>query len=43
LKAWIDDQKNEYNLTFWRTRGGSEVDFVVHGKDFFITIEVKGT
>lgn len=28
-------------MFFWRTRGGSEVDFVVYGKDCFIAIEVK--
>jgi predicted AAA+ superfamily ATPase len=41
LKAWIDDQCADYDLTFWRTRGGSEVDFVVYGKDCFVAIEVK--
>ena len=41
LKAWIDDQQTNYALTFWRTRGGSEVDFVLYGEDCFIAIEVK--
>jgi predicted AAA+ superfamily ATPase len=41
LKAWIDDQQEDYELSFWRTRGGSEVDFVLYGKDCFIAIEVK--
>ena len=41
LKAWIDDQQEDYALTFWRTRGGSEVDFVLYGKDCFVAIEVK--
>lgn len=41
LKAWIDEQQTEYELTFWRTRGGSEVDFVLYGKDCFIAVEVK--
>lgn len=41
LKAWIDDQQSGYELTFWRTRGGSEVDFVLYGKDCFLAIEVK--
>ncbi len=41
LKAWIDDQLGDYELTFWRTRGGSEVDFVLYGKEYFIAIEVK--
>ena len=41
IKAWIDDQQSDYELSFWRTRGGSEVDFVVYGKNCFIAIEVK--
>lgn len=41
LKAWVDDQQADYELSFWRTRGGSEVDFVLYGKDCFIAIEVK--
>lgn len=41
LKAWIDDQQADYELTFWRTRGGSEVDFVLYGKNCFIAVEVK--
>jgi predicted AAA+ superfamily ATPase len=28
-------------LNFWRTRAGSEVDFVVYGEDTFCAIEVK--
>lgn len=41
LKAWIDDQELDYELFFWRTRGGSEVDFVLYGKGCFVAIEVK--
>jgi predicted AAA+ superfamily ATPase len=41
LKAWIEDQQSDYELTFWRTRGGSEVDFVLYGKNCFLTVEVK--
>lgn len=41
LKAWIDNQHDDYELTFWRTRGGSEVDFVLYGKDYFVAIEIK--
>lgn len=41
LKAWIDDQQADYKLAFWRTRGGSEVDFVLYGKDCFLAVEVK--
>lgn len=41
FKAWVDDQQADYELTFWRTRGGSEVDFVLYGKNCFIAVEVK--
>lgn len=41
FKAWIEDQQEDYELTFWRTRGGSEVDFVLYGKGCFIAVEVK--
>ncbi|HXF29377.1 MAG TPA: DUF4143 domain-containing protein, partial [Chlamydiales bacterium] len=41
LKAWIDAQTTDYSLSFWRTRTGLEVDFVVYGKDGFWAIEVK--
>jgi len=41
LKARIDDRQSDYELTFRRTRGGSEVDFVLYGKDCFIAFEVK--
>ena len=41
LKAWVDNQQADYELTFWRTRGGSEVDFVLYGQNCFIAVEVK--
>lgn len=43
LKAWIDEQQEPYNLNFWRTRGGSEVDFVIYGEKKFWAIEVKNS
>ena len=43
LKAWIDEQMEHYELTFWRTRGGSEVDFVIYGEKYFWGIEVKNS
>jgi uncharacterized protein len=43
LKAWIDEQEERYDLTFWRTRSGSEVDFVVYGAKGFWGIEVKNS
>jgi predicted AAA+ superfamily ATPase len=41
LRAWIDYTGADATLSFWRTRAGSEVDFVVYGKDAFTAIEVK--
>ena len=41
LLAWIGYGNPENKLFHWRTRGGSEVDFVVYGPDTFCAIEVK--
>lgn len=43
LKAWIDEQVTSYSLTFWRTRSGVEVDFVIYGERGFWAIEVKNS
>lgn len=43
LKAWIDLQKAPHELSYWRTRSGSEVDFVVYGEKEFWGIEVKNS
>ena len=41
LRAWIAYGDTGCDLFFWRTRGGSEVDFVVYGPETFVAIEVK--
>jgi len=41
LRAWIDYTDPTATLGFWRTREGSEVDFVVYGPGGFWAIEVK--
>ncbi len=41
LKAWSDYSDIETNCYFWRTRGGSEVDFVLYGENHFYAMEVK--
>jgi predicted AAA+ superfamily ATPase len=41
LRAWIDFSRRDHTLHFWRTRAGSEVDFVVYGPRNFMAIEVK--
>jgi len=41
LRAWIDYSGRQLSLGFWRTKSGSEVDFVVYGRDGFWAVEVK--
>lgn len=41
LRAWIAYTQNRYKLFYWRTRGGSEVDFILYGPDLFYAVEVK--
>ncbi len=41
LRAWIDYSSARASLAFWRTKSGSEVDFVVYGAAGFWVIEVK--
>jgi predicted AAA+ superfamily ATPase len=43
LRAWNAYQGNHYEIFFWRSRGGLEVDFVLYGKDGIYAIEVKNT
>ncbi len=43
LHAWIDYSSEKYDLTFWRTRSGVEVDFIVYGPQGFWAIEVKNS
>lgn len=41
LRAWIELDGDRHALSYWRTRSGSEVDFVVYGPLGFWAIEVK--
>ncbi len=41
LRAWLSYSKSSARLHYWRTRAGSEVDFVVYGEDEFWALEVK--
>lgn len=43
LIAWNDYQGGKNKLYFWRTPSGTEVDFVIYGRDVFWAIEVKNT
>ncbi len=41
LRAWAAYSPGDASVYFWRTRGGSEVDFVVYGEAGFHAFEVK--
>lgn len=41
LRAWIAYGSPGSTLSYWRTRSGTEVDFVVYGPDTFVALEVK--
>ena len=41
LRAWIAYSGAALDLSYWRTRTGLEVDFVVYGDSAFFAIEVK--
>ncbi|MDT8390940.1 MAG: DUF4143 domain-containing protein [Lentisphaeria bacterium] len=41
LRAWIAYGQLRRKLFFWRTKGGSEVDFVIYGEGCFWALEVK--
>lgn len=41
LRAWASYRSVPAELYYWRTKSGSEVDFVVYGTDVFVAIEVK--
>jgi len=41
LKAWCDYSEDQVDCYFWRSRGGSEVDFILYGEHHFHAIEVK--
>lgn len=41
LRAWIAYTSGRHGLYFWRTKSGSEVDFVVYGETGLWALEVK--
>jgi len=44
LRAWIAYRTpNTVKLYYWRTKSGSEVDFVLYGEETFSAIEVKNS
>ncbi len=43
LRAWIDYGFSSCKLYYWRTKAGTEVDFIVYGKQGFWAVEVKNS
>lgn len=43
IRAWIEYSQTSCKLYYWRTKAGTEVDFIIYGKDGFWAIEVKNT
>lgn len=43
IRAWLDYSHPSCQLCYWRTSAGSEIDFVIEGKDMFWAIEVKNS
>lgn len=43
LRAWIAYGREPFELSYWRTRAGIEVDFVVYGSGGFWALEVKNS
>lgn len=43
LRAWIDYSFSSCKLYYWRTKAGSEVDFIVYGEEGFWAFEVKNS
>ena len=43
LRSWIAYSGAPLELSYWRTRTGIEVDFVVYGNTDFFALEVKNT
>ncbi len=43
LRAWSDYSIEKHELSFWRTRSGVEVDFIVYSAKGFWAIEVKNS
>ncbi len=41
LRAWNDYQGSSHTISYWHTRNGLEVDFIVYGENTFYAIEVK--
>jgi len=43
LSAWLHYGNRDGSIYFWRTKSGSEVDFILYGADLFVALEVKNS
>ena len=43
LRAWISYAPDGTKLHYWRTKSGSEVDFIIYGPRGFLALEVKNS
>lgn len=43
LNAWNAYRNNPFSISFWRSRGGVEVDFILYGDEGIFAIEVKNS
>ena len=43
IRAWIDYSQSSCKLYYWRTKAGTEIDFVIYGEEGFWAIEIKNT
>ena len=43
LKAWNEYRDNSFDIFFWRSKGGAEVDFILYGDEGLYAIEVKNS
>ncbi|MBN1412635.1 MAG: ATP-binding protein [Spirochaetales bacterium] len=41
LLAWVEYGNVDAKVSFWRTKSGNEVDFILYGANLFIALEVK--
>lgn len=43
LRAWCDYSRGKFEIFYWRTKAGLEVDFIVYGENCFWAFEVKNS
>lgn len=43
LMAWNEYRDNSFDIFFWRSKGGAEVDFILYGDEGLYAIEVKNS